>query len=57
MPCVLAPGQIHAIEVRAKTAAKFRFPFFKEMMLFAASKFLNTLQAMQVTATWYLVQT
>ncbi len=46
---VCLPGQIHAIEVRAKTAAKFRFPYFKEMMLFAASKFLNTLRVEQVT--------
>eukprot|EP00903_Cladosiphon_okamuranus_P015677 g14475.t1 len=39
--------QIHAIEVRAKTAAKFRFPYFKEMMLFAASKYLQALRAEQ----------
>lgn len=36
--------------MRAKTAAKFRFPFFKEMMLFAASKYLKALRAQQVTA-------
>ncbi|CAN0334981.1 unnamed protein product [Pylaiella littoralis] len=39
--------QIHDIEVRAKTAAKFRFPYFKEMMLFTASAFLRTLRTQQ----------
>lgn len=40
--------QVHEIEGRAKIHNKFRFPFFKEMMLFAASKFLNSLRAEQV---------
>ncbi|CAM9872565.1 unnamed protein product [Scytosiphon promiscuus] len=40
--------QVHEIEVRAKIHSKFRFPYFKEMMLFAASKFLNALRAEQV---------
>ncbi|CAM9537205.1 unnamed protein product, partial [Hapterophycus canaliculatus] len=39
--------QVHEIEGRAKIHNKFRFPFFKEMMLFAASKFLSALRTEQ----------
>ncbi|CAN0288117.1 unnamed protein product, partial [Ectocarpus fasciculatus] len=35
--------QVHGIETRAKIHSKFRFPYLKEMMFFAASNFLNTL--------------
>lgn len=45
-----AVEQIHEIEVRAKIHSKFRFPYFKEMMFFAASRFLTALRSQQVCA-------
>lgn len=41
-------AQIHSIEVRVKIHNKFRFPYLKEMMFFAASRYLRILQEQQV---------
>ena len=42
-----ARAQIHSIEGRAKIPNKFRFPYLKEMMFFAASRYLRILREQQ----------